>query len=433
MRSWIRKPSAFILLLSACVLLLVSSNLNWPKDYWKGILRSDARGYYAWLPAVFIYQDLSFEFQNTVENPQTDPRHQAVYRIPKENSVTNKYFCGTALAELPFFLTAHILTLLSSGNADGYSFLYQLFINLAGIFYALCGLYFLRRLLLQFKFSESTITWTLIAILFATNLFYYSIIEPGMSHVFSFAFVSAFLFYTHAWFRNPQTRLLLLASVCFGMIILIRPVNGFILLATPLLASSWDDFLMRIRSLLNSPKIIFPILITSSIIAIQPILWKIQTGNFFLDSYPGEDFHFLQPHLIDFLFSYKKGAFLYTPLLAVGLAGYLFLPKEKRPQLVYGSAWGLALVYILSSWWNWWYGGSFSSRVLVEYLPVFAIGLAIPLHQKRSWIKIVSRTLVVLLLLVCQVQIYQYRYYQIHWEEMTAQRYWDVFLRPDLK
>jgi hypothetical protein len=254
-----------------------------------------------------------------------------------------------------------------------------------------------------------------------------------MSHVFSFAFISAFLFYTHAWFRNPQTRLLLLASVCLGMIILIRPVNGFILLATPLLASSWDDFLTRIRLLLNSPKIVFPILITSSIIAIQPILWKIQTGNFFLDSYPGEDFHFLQPHLIDFLFSYKKGAFLYTPILALCLVGYLFLPKEKRPQLIYGSAWGLALVYILSSWWNWWYGGSFSSRVLVEYLPVFAIGLALFLHQKRSWIKFVSRTLVVVLLLVCQVQIYQYRYYQIHWEEMTVQRYWDVFLRPDLK
>ncbi len=425
--------SQWILLLSTCILMLVSSNINWPKDYWKGILRSDARGYYAWLPAIFIHHDLQFNFQESIENPQTDPRHRAVYRVEIGHTHSNKYFVGTALAELPFFFMAHFITKISGGIEDGYSFYYQLFINLAGIFYTLAGLIFLRRLLLNMHFSEAQISWTLLATLFATNLLYYSILEPGMSHSYSFAFTCGFLNSMHSWLRNAMMKHLLFAAICMGMIILIRPVNGFLIFAIPLLGTSLSDVFVRIKSALYSGHAFLPILLATAILSIQPILWKIQTGKFFLDSYPGEEFHFLKPHFIEFLVSYKKGAFLYTPILFVGLMGYYFTPKQNRPQLVYGLAWGFLLIYLLSSWWNWWYGGSFSSRVLVEYLPFFAIGLALLLQQNARAIRFASRTLVVMCILICQIQIYQYRYYQIHWEEMTAERYWNVFLRPDLK
>ena len=347
-------PSHLILLASTCVLLLVSSNLNWPKEYWKGILRSDARGYYAWLPALFIHHDLQFEFQESIENPQTDPRHRAVYRVPVGDTYSNKYFIGTAAAELPFFLMAHLITVLSDGNADGYSFYYQFFINLAGVFYALAGLFFLRRLLLRMHFSESVIAWTLVALLFATNLFYYSIIEPGMSHIYSFAFCSAFLYFVHDWLHSSKARALILAAFCLGMMMLIRPVNGIVLLAIPLFGVSFSDVFTRIKAALLQGKFVFPVMVFSAIVAIQPLMWFFQTGHFFIDSYPGEVFHFDQPHIFDFLFSYKKGAFLYTPILLIALLGYVFSPKAKRSQLYYGISWGIGLLYLLSSWWNWW-------------------------------------------------------------------------------
>ena len=44
------------------LLIWISSNLNWGKDNWKGMLEADAKGYYAYLPATFIYQDLNFGF-----------------------------------------------------------------------------------------------------------------------------------------------------------------------------------------------------------------------------------------------------------------------------------------------------------------------------------------------------------------------------------
>jgi hypothetical protein len=90
------------------------------------------------------------------------------------------------------------------------------------------------------------------------------------------------------------------------------------------------------------------------------------------------------------------------------------------------------LTYVLSSWNNWWYGGSFSSRVFAEYIPLFAILMGITLENfKKSLSGRFYISLIFLLVIICQIQIYQYRYYHIHWENMTKEKYWDEFLRID--
>ena len=40
--------------------------------------------------------------------------------------------------------------------------------------------------------------------------------------------------------------------------------------------------------------------------------------------------------------------------------------------------------------------------------------------------------MIVLLIAVCQLQTYQYRYYFIHWSNMDKEHYWRVFMRVDL-
>tara|TARA_B100000941_G_C27957325_1_gene279763 strand:- start:179 stop:439 length:261 start_codon:yes stop_codon:yes gene_type:complete len=78
----------------------------------------------------------------------------------------------------------------------------------------------------------------------------------------------------------------------------------------------------------------------------------------------------------------------------------------------------------------WFYGGSFSGRIYVEYLPVFILLLGIFYRDVKSKkAKIALSTTVILLSLLCQVQSYQYRYYIIHYTEMTKEKYWDVFLK----
>jgi hypothetical protein len=90
------------------------------------------------------------------------------------------------------------------------------------------------------------------------------------------------------------------------------------------------------------------------------------------------------------------------------------------------------MTYIFSSWWCWYYGGSFSGRIFVEYLPLFAILLAIAVDRfKNRLTRKIFFGMMIALTILCQIQTFQYRYYHIHWSEMTKEKYWEVFLRID--
>jgi len=45
---------------------------------------------------------------------------------------------------------------------------------------------------------------------------------------------------------------------------------------------------------------------------------------------------------------------------------------------------------------------------------------------------IVLSSALILTIFICQIQMYQYRYYHIHWENMDKEHYWRNFLRIDL-
>jgi hypothetical protein len=80
----------------------------------------------------------------------------------------------------------------------------------------------------------------------------------------------------------------------------------------------------------------------------------------------------------------------------------------------------------------WFYGGSFSQRVMIEFYAFFAILLAIALHEIRnSGLKKLLISLSILMVIVCQIQTYQYRRMQIHWSDMNKEKYWNVFMRVD--
>lgn len=416
------------------VMTIVCSNLNWGKQNWVDILESDARGYYAWLPAVFIYKDLNFNFFEKIEKEKYYNKNLYYdYRIGAYNHSINKYFCGTALAELPFFLTAHALARLLDLDADGYSKIYPVSISIAALFYLFAGLFFLRKALGLYQIGEGQKAMVMLACVFGTNLFYYTIGEPGMSHIFSFAFMSLFLFYSKAFFLYGEKKYIILVTLVVGMIVLIRPINGIIVLLLPFIAGSWKQINLGTGILFKNPlTLAFGLACFTAMVSIQLILYKISTGHFFVYSYNQEVFHFNEPHFFDILFSYKKGLFLYTPVYLLSLAGLFFLFKDSKFEFYSWTGFFILLNYVLSSWWMWFYGGSFSSRVYVEYLPFFMVLLAIALQKIRSlFVYRVFISLVFIFILLCQVQTYQYRYTQIHWSDMTKEKYWDVFLRLD--
>ena len=413
--------------------LWISSNISWGKDHWKGILESDARGYYAYLPATFIYKDLNFNFFDSIEGKKYfDKNFYYDYRVVANGVTINKYWCGTSICEIPFFLTAHVFTLATGGDADGYSKLYPILMNCAAIFYLIVGLYALEKLLHLYKIDEKKRWFTLTLVFFATNLFYYTIVEPGMSHVYSFALISIFIYQFKKLVEEPNTKSIYVLAASLGLIFLIRPANLMILFALPFVAGSKTNFNNTLKYIVTQKlNLVIAVLLFLGLCSIQLIIYKIAAGKFFVDSYPGEKFDFLNPHILDILFSYKKGLFLYTPFLLLCLGGIFILYKNSTWQALSCFIFLLLITYIFSSWHNWWYGGSFSSRVYVDYLPVFAILFAVLIQNISSKTRKFILAISVILLLLCQVQIYQYRYNQITWDSMTKERYWDVFLRLD--
>ena len=92
-------------------MVLVSNNLNWTKDYWKGVIEADAKGYFAYLPATFVYGDLNYGFYDEMEMKKYyDPNFYFDYRFQtEEDRYYNKYFCGSAIAMSPFYMIAHVI------------------------------------------------------------------------------------------------------------------------------------------------------------------------------------------------------------------------------------------------------------------------------------------------------------------------------------
>ncbi|TAL58980.1 MAG: hypothetical protein EPN85_10260 [Bacteroidetes bacterium] len=415
----------------AIVILWAASNTHW-KDG-KYILIGDAQGYYSYLPAVFIYKNLNFGFYDSIGTKYFEASKYD-YRTGHNGETINKYYCGTAIAMLPFFGAAHLFTLVSSGPADGFSKYYTIFAQIACISWLIVGLIYLRKLLKFYTEKEGLVSFALIAIVFGTNIFYYTISEPGVSHIFSFAFITLFVYYVRCFISVPKNRYLLFCFALLGIIFLLRPVNLLILFSIPFLADSFASLKASIDEVFKRRKYFIagiPILLL--IISIQTIIYKISAGSFWIDSYRSEHFVWNKLNMIDFLFSYKKGMFLYTPLLFVCLLGCIKIRKENRYGFFSLIGFLALLIYVFSSWWQWFYGGSFSCRVMIEYYAFFAILFVESLLLlKRNFSKTAFIAAICTLIIICQIQTYQYRYNHIHWSEMNKERYWNVFMRVDL-
>jgi hypothetical protein len=399
------------------------------------MIESDGKGYYAYLPAVFIYNDLHFEFFEQIEK-QTyyNEHHYYDYRYAPGGHVINKYYAGTALAMAPFFGIAHLLTVFSDYPADGYSTFYPKLINLAAIFYLFISLVFLSRLLKLYQVRNGFVTLILFAIVFGTNVFYYTVVEFSMSHIYSFAFVTIFLYCIKRYFLSGTSKFMVLSGLLLGIITLIRPVNILIILAVPFLAGNWPNLIDGMKQMFRKwPSLFLSILLFLIVFSIQLIIYKLQTGNFWVYSYGEERFYWGQPKIFAILFSYRKGLFLYTPLLLVSLVGFYFLWLKSKFSTLSLFSFLAFITYVLSSWWMWYYGGSFSSRVYIEYFALFAVllGLALEGFYHRL-IRSSYIALIVLLSVICQIQTYQYRYYHIHWSDMNKEKYWEKFMRIDL-
>jgi hypothetical protein len=402
------------------------------------VIVADGKGYYDYLPATFIYKDLNFGYTDTLVSEYYNHReyNQGINPVIEGKRI-NKYFIGTALVQVPFFLTAHFI---ASTNetlpADGYSSIYQDFVFYSALFYAFLGLFFLRKSMNLMGLQPGWIIALQLVTIFATSLMHYLHAEASFSHVYSFAFISCFVYLVFSYRLQPTTKKLYIAALVLGIILLIRPVNILVLLFVPFLHDSFGEFLWTMRQIIQQwKKLLVSIGIFSAIVFLQPLVWFIQTGNFYIRPYGDETFHLAQPHIVDFLFSYQKGFFLYAPVFFVGIilgiyAGYR---RTMLWHVISFLAAFIVLVYILSSWWTWIYGASYGSRVMIDYYPVIILFIASFFMTSSFWFKLVSSAVLLSFSYVSIIQTYQYQNYILHWTEMNQNYFWKVFLQTEEK
>jgi hypothetical protein len=431
--SGIRKFGVEILAALALICAIMNHNRGDAGD--QLVMKADALGYYAYLPAVFIYHDATFSFKDYYEKTYYTPNDFSEFRNKQKDRYVDKYFCGVAILESPFFLAAHCIALIFNLPADGYSHVYQWALIFAAVFYLYLGFKALHKLLLQFYNRPWIILFVLCIIYFGTNLFHYSTRDPAMSHVYSFSLSCIMALSLYQLCFNPQHKWLIISMFSFGLIIAIRPVNIIMIGLFPVMAGSWKRIGMAINYAFNDLKYLLGgILILIFPLLIQSLLWYWQTGQFIVYSYGEEGFNWSKPEIINILFSYNKGWFLYTPIAFIGLTGIVVSFRFNRFRTISALIYMALVIYVLSSWWNWWYGYGFGQRAFIDFLVIPALGLTFLFKISQNlFLKIFLFTISIAAIAINQVQDLQYRHYILRWGNMDRAAYWKVFLKTSEK
>jgi len=394
----------------------------------KKIIDQDVIFYYGYVPATFIYHDLSFSF------PSQPGFKGFVWTIPLPNGKSiQKMTMGTAVLYTPFFGIAHLFTKLTGGLADGYSINYNIALIWAGVFYFILGLFLLRKILSQF-FDDVVVALVLITLSIGTNLFNYAIWEGAMSHVYSFFMFALALWAFLKWLKSPTYWITIVLGIALGMIVLIRPTNATFILFMGLYFVFRNVSLKENWQFIAGLKWKLLLLIAAAVLICVPqlIYWKTYTGQFIFFSYQGEGFYFNNPQIINGLFSYTKGWFVYTPLMWLAVAGLLVM-RGKLKEWLWPTVISMTVsIYIIFSWWCWWYGGSFSARALVEFYVVMSFPLGAffaYVIQRNLVIKGLTTVVVVFLIWLNLYQHQQYRTSLLHWDSMSKEAYWGIWGR----
>jgi hypothetical protein len=398
----------------------------------KRIIDGDGSGYYSYLTTVFIHKTIDFNAVFDFERSRRGLEYTGHYFHKHEDVRINKYYLGTALLIMPFFLIALLYSMIIGMPPDGYNILFQYAVALAAAFYTAFGMVVINRLLKAYNVSKKLSLFTILLLLFGTNLFHYTFLDPAFSHVYSFAALALFLLASKHFFMHHSKRSLFVAAFALGMVGLIRPSNLLIVFALPFLAGSLAEFKNGANNLIvNKKRFVAAVFIFAITLGIQFVFYYVQTGRFFFWSYRDEGFYFTSPAFIDFLFSYRKGFFIYTPMMLLLFPGLFVLWKSSKYQFFSFSIFFLFIVYVLSSWWNWFYGDSFGMRPMVDYFPLFAIVLALLLKkiEKQKAIASVVALFAIAAIGLNLVQTYQYQVRILHPDAMTKDKYWYVFLK----
>ena len=340
-------------------------------------IRSDGFSYYVYLPSWFLYGDPTLEAVARDCCGGTFPEYTTMVRWPSTGRWVNPHPIGVAVQMIPFFAAAAALSWWSNLPRDGFSLYDEHFAGLSGLAYFLAGLASLRWLLRR-HFSDVVVLATLVTITWGTNLFHYAVYDSVYSHAFSFCLIATLVALTERWWDDPAWRVSLALSVVAALVVLTRHPNAMFLTLVPLYGvTSWTTLRRNLDRLWERRAAAAGIAgMTALCLTPQLAIYKQATGHWLVSSYGTIGFTFGSPHLAGVLFSVQKGLFFWSPVLALAVAG-LFVARGWARGLVVATVLIMAVdTYLIASWSDWQFGGSYSHRGFTDSLGLLAIFLA---------------------------------------------------------
>lgn len=425
MRFSLSNSSIWLVLIAAIVIIL--SLQNWKKQ--DRVIEHDVHAYYEYLPLVFIYDDIKIE--------KSDYRYGDNYyfiwisHVSEKGVKVIKASCGLSILYAPFFFIAHGVALISEYPANGFSEPYKVFLLISTLFYLFIGLNFLKKILLSIGFNDKHSAITILTVGLGTNLLAYSSQSAPNPHTYNFALFAIFIYYTIKWFENQSYKNTIVLAFLLGLISLIRPSNIIIILFFVFYGiSSFGDIKTRVLLFKKEfLKLIFFIVLPILVWSPQFWYWKIVSGNFLYYSYNDEGFYFTDPKILEGLFSFRKGWLVYTPLMTFAIVGLFFLKDNLKKFVVPILIFSIVNIYIIFSWWCWWYGGTYGQRVMIDSYAMLAIPLAafIRYVDGKRIVNYLFYGIALFFIWLNIFQTYQFEYQCLHYDSMSSKLYFKQF------
>lgn len=365
-------------------------------------VHGDGVGYYAFARTLLIQHDLRFEEDwRRARQFSSGDEESAEAGLSSEHYtatgyIDNHFTVGPAMLWSPFLVAAHALVLLWNATgghvaANGFSTPYLAAMAIGTAVYGFLGLWLSFSLARKFARAR----WALLATLgiwTASSLPVYMYFNPSWSHAHSAFAVALFFWY---WERTRGGRTAaqwaILGAIA-GLMIDVYLPNGVFLMVPAIEAlllhrTSWreDNGSAQKRLLLGELGFgaaawmaLLPTLITR----------KIVFGGFLrVGAYSESDWRWSAPHWREVLFSTDHGAFSWTPILALAVAGLLLGTRTTRQVAGYLAA-GAAAFYYLIACYPYWDGvASFGNRFLISLTPIYVFGLALLLQRCGGYVR----------------------------------------------
>jgi hypothetical protein len=344
-------------------------------------VRGDGNGYYAWLVSPVIDGDLDFTnqfaradplFQTLIFNPDGTVRPEA---LTATGRVGNQWSVGPAVLWAPWFLVAHAGVVVARElgavvPADGYSWPYLWMVSIGTVVYGMLALWWSAELATRLGYARGAVI-AAAGVGLASSLPVYQVILPFHVHALAAVSVTAFVVYRHLGAPLTTAAQWGIWGVIAGVMVQVYQLNGVMLLV-----AVWTWIAWLRRSGLGPAIGGGAAFAAGGLLACLPqmIGKAIVYGSPLTTGYQ-DRFFWTEPRLWDTAFSTNHGWVLWTPVVALALAGLVSACRRDATLRPWAAA--AAVFYVVvASYQNWHGQSSFGNRFLLSLTVLLVIGLA---------------------------------------------------------